>query len=71
MLAAWAVRKSKCHRFVTQEVDRRVSGMKEAQGRAAQAREEARMARAEGPPVVLGVLADLVAMGALGDGDDE
>ena len=71
MLAAWAVRKSKCHRFVTQEVDRRVNEMKKEQGRATQACEKAYGARAEDTPVVLGVLADLVAAGALGDGDDE
>ena len=35
-----------------------------------QAREETRKARGEGPPVVLGVLADLVAVGAPGDGDE-
>ena len=71
VLAAWAVRKSKCHRFVTGEVDRLVNEMKVEQDRAMQAREEAKQARAEDPPVVLGVLADLVAAGALGDGDDE
>ena len=71
VLAAWAVRKSKCHHFVTQEVDRRVNEMKVEQDRAMQARKEAHEARAEDPPVVLGVLADLVAAGALGDGDDE
>jgi hypothetical protein len=71
VLAAWAVRKSKCHRLVTQEADRRVNEMKEGQGRATHAREKAREVRAEDPPVVLRVLADLVAVGALGVGDDE
>ena len=70
-LAALAVRKSKCHRFVTQEVDRRVNEMKEEQDRATQAREKARGISAGDPPMVLGVLADLVAVGALGDGDEE
>ena len=45
--------------------------MKVEQDRAMQARKEAHEARAEDPPVVLGVLADLVAAGALGDGDGE
>ena len=48
-----------------------MNGVKVEQGRAMQARERAHEARAEDTPVVLGVLADLVAAGALGDGDDE
>ena len=50
VLAAWAARKSRCYHFVTKEAGRRVNEMKEEQGRARQASEEARGVRAEEPP---------------------
>ena len=56
MLACWAMPTSKCHRFVTDAVDREVSIMA-----AEQAVDEARSAS----------VADMAAVGALRDDDDD
>ena len=69
MLACWAVRKSKCHRFVTDAVDREVDRMAEEQKEG----EAARTATGpvEAPPLVVRGVADMAAVGALGDDDDD
>ena len=62
------VRKSKCHRFVTDAVDREVNRMA-----AEQAVDEARSASAAGeaPPLIGRGVADMAAVGALRDDDDD
>ena len=69
VLACWAVRKSKCHRFVTDAVDREVDRMAEEQKEG----EAARTATGpvEAPPLVVRGVADMAAVGALGDDDDD
>ena len=64
MLACWAVRKSKCHRFVTDAVDLEVNRMAEEAVRAAPVAVEA-------PPLVLRGVADMAEVGAFGDDDDD
>ena len=59
VLACWAVRKSKCHRFVTPAVDAAVNQRAEAQA-------EGEAARA----AFLGGVANMAAVGALCDDDD-
>ena len=68
VLACWAVRKSKCHRFVTDAVDREVNRMA-----AEQAADEERSADAAGeaPPLIGRGVAEMAAVGALGDDDDD
>ena len=68
VLACWAVRKSEYHRFVTDAVDREVDRMAEEQkeGEAARAATE----HVEPPPLVVRGVADMAAVGALGDDDD-
>jgi len=68
VLACWAVRKSKCHRFVTDAVDREVNRMA-----AEQTADEERSADAAGeaPPLIGRGVADMAAVGALGDDDDD
>jgi hypothetical protein len=63
VLACWAVRKSKCHRFVTPAVDAAVNQRAEAQAEGEAAREAARDA-------FRGGVANMAAVGALGDDDD-
>jgi hypothetical protein len=68
VLACWAVRKSKCHRFVTDAVNREVNRMMSDQARD----EAAHSAPAvEAPPLVARGVADMAAVGALGDDDVE
>ena len=64
VLACWAVRKSKCHRFVTPAVDAAVNQRAEAQAEGEAAREAARDA-------FRGGVANMAAVGALGDDDDD
>jgi len=61
-------RKSKCHRFVTDAVDREVNRMA-----AEQTADEERPADAAGeaPPLIGRGVADMAAVGALGDDDDD
>jgi len=68
VLACWAVRKSKCHRFVTDAVDREVNKLVEEQAKGEAAR--ATPVRAEAPPLMGRGVADMAAVGALGDDDD-
>ena len=64
--------KSKAHRCVTDAADREVSKMKEEKDRTASARASAEAAAtADAPPVVLRAVAAMVAVGALGDDDDD
>ena len=58
MLTCWAVHKSKCHRVVTDAVDREVDRMAEEQ------------AKGEAVLVARGV-ADMAAVGALEDDNDD
>ena len=67
-LASWAVRKSKCHRFVTEAVGAEVNRLKEMKEAAERARTGAPK---EDPPLVLEVLADLAAGGALLPGGED
>ena len=69
VLACWAVRKSKCHRFVTDAVDREVNRMAEEQAKGGAAR--AATVPVEAPPLVVRGVADMAAVGALGDDDDD
>ena len=69
VLACWAVRKSKCHRFVTDAVDREVNRMAEEQAKGGAAR--AATVPVEPPPLVVRGVADMAAVGALGDDDDD
>ena len=64
----WAVRKTKCHWFVPDAVDREVSRMA-----AEQAVDEARSASAavEAPALIVRGVTDMAAVGALGDDDDD
>ena len=72
VLACWAVRKSKAHRCVTDAADREVSKIKEEKDRTASARASAGATATGGaPPVVLRAVAAMVAVGALGDDDDD
>ena len=66
VLACWAVRKSKCHRFVTDAVDREVNLMAEEL-----ARGEAARSAPVAPPLVGRGVADMAAVGALGDDDGD
>ena len=66
VLACWAVRKSKCHRFVADAVDREVSKMA-AEQKANGARSAS--AAGEAPPLIGRGVADMAAVGALGDDD--
>ena len=66
VLACWAVRKSKCHRCVTDAVDREVNLLVIEKEKAARER-----AGVEAPPLVLAGVADMAAVGALGDDDDD
>ena len=67
VLARWAVRKSKCHRCITDAVDREVKKLAEERERSVTARAEGPI----GPPAVPGVLAAMEATGVLGDEDDD
>ena len=67
VLACWAGRKSKCHRLVTHAVDREVSRMAGEQARG----EAARAAPVPVEPPPLRGVADMAAVGALGDDDDD
>ena len=66
VLACWAVRKSKCHRCVTDAVDREVNLLVIEKEKAARER-----AGVEAPPLVLAGVADMGAVGALGDDDGD
>ena len=68
MLACWAMRKSKCCRLMPGAVDRDVNRMT-----AEQAVDEARSASAaaEPPPLIARGVANMAAVGSLGDDDDE
>ena len=66
VLACWAVRKSKCHRCVADAVDREVNLLVIEKEKAARER-----AGVEAPPLVLAGVADMAAVGALGDDDDD
>ena len=68
VLACWAVRKSKCHRFVPDAVDREVNRMASEQ-----AIDEARSPSAadEAPPLIARGVADMAAVSALGGDDDD
>ena len=68
MLAQWAVRKSKKHRCVTDAVDKEVNELVKERERASAARAAA--ISTEEAPLVLGVLADMTAAGALCENDD-
>ena len=68
VLAQWAVRKSKKHRCVTEAVDKEVNALAKERKRASAVRAAA--SSTEEPPLVLGVLADMTAAGALCDNDD-
>jgi len=69
VLAMWAVRKSNAHRCVTDAVDREVNKLVVEKQVIASAR--AVPVGVEAPPVVLAGVADMVAVGALGDDDDD
>ena len=68
VLAQWAVRKSKKHRCVTDAVDKEVNALVKERERASAARAAA--ISTEEAPLVLGVLADMTAAGALCENDD-
>jgi hypothetical protein len=68
VLACWAVRKSKAHRCVTDAVDREVNLLVEEKQKVASARAGVDV---EAPPLVLAGVADMAAVGALGDDDDD
>jgi hypothetical protein len=68
VLACWALRKSKCHRFVTDAVDREANRMEEEQGEGGGALSSCGC-RAPPPPVGGTGVADMAAVGALEDGD--
>ena len=69
MLACWAVRKSKFHRFVTDAVGREVNHMAEEQKEGEAAR--AATAPVEAPPLMVRGVAGMAVVGALGDDDDD
>ena len=62
------MQKPKCHRFVTDAVDRGVNRMAEEQ---AADKERSASAAGEAPPLIGRGVADMAAVGALGDDDDD